>query len=208
MVTGSKTPICEKIVEIFGLCVNFIETLSIRRGCGLFWVSVCFDVIIQCFQKLLAIVAIGIDKPNADLVIFRNDLKLSVGAGLSIASPSNQLLFIRAGGVSDRQLDVEAFPTDVRASHTFTQPYTTIYIMPPLREDQLILGYTLAGETPALEQTRKQVDNRNPLRLRVGNPDLKASLKHTAFAATTCSRGPPWIPGKTALLNLYLSWAD
>lgn len=108
-----------------------------------------------------------------------NDLKLSVGAGLTIASPKNQLLFLRAGVVSDRQLDDEAFPSDIRISNCFTTPYTAFYITPPIREGRLLLGYTLSGETPALEQTRKRVDNRNPLRLRVGNPSLKAPLKHS-----------------------------
>ena len=34
-----------------------------------------------------------------------------------------------------------------------------------------------------------------------------ASPKQTAFAAITCSRGPPWVPGKIALLKLNLSAA-
>ena len=35
------------------------------------------------------------------------------------------------------------------------------------------------------------------------NSGVNASFKHTAFAAITCIKGPPWIPGKIALLKLY-----
>ena len=34
------------------------------------------------------------------------------------------------------------------------------------------------------------------------NSGDKASLKQTALDAITCINGPPWIPGKTALLSL------
>ena len=37
------------------------------------------------------------------------------------------------------------------------------------------------------------------------NSGCSASLKHTAFAAITCIRGPPCIPGNTALFNLSSS---
>ena len=36
------------------------------------------------------------------------------------------------------------------------------------------------------------------------NSGCNASLKATALAAITCSNGPPWIPGKTALLSSWL----
>ena len=35
-----------------------------------------------------------------------------------------------------------------------------------------------------------------------------ASFKHTALPAITCIRGPPWIPGNTALLSLNFSAAS
>ena len=38
-----------------------------------------------------------------------------------------------------------------------------------------------------------------PYSLKLGS---NASLKQTAFAAITCIKGPPWIPGKMALFNL------
>ena len=35
------------------------------------------------------------------------------------------------------------------------------------------------------------------------NSGSKASLKHNAFAATTCMRGPPCEPGNTAEFNFF-----
>lgn len=107
-----------------------------------------------------------------------NDLKFSTGVGLVLSSPMARLLSIRAGLVFDKQLDTEVFPEDVRASNSFTMPFAEVYITPPLRKDRLYLHYSLTGRTPALEQVRERVDNSNPLRLQVGNPDLEASLGH------------------------------
>ena len=40
------------------------------------------------------------------------------------------------------------------------------------------------------------------------NSGFNASPRQTAFAAMTCSNGPPWVPGKMALLKLNLSAAS
>ncbi len=108
-----------------------------------------------------------------------NDLKFSAGAGFTIASPIAQILAISVGVVSDRQLDDEAFPESIRTTNSFTLPYARVSITPPLRENRLYLSYSLSGDIPALEQTRERVDNSNPLRLLIGNPELKAQLNHS-----------------------------
>ena len=108
-----------------------------------------------------------------------NDLKFSAGAGLTIASPIAQVVSISAGVVSDRQLDVEVFPESIRASNSFTMPYARVSVTPPFRKDKLYLSYSLSGDIPALEQTRERVDNSNPLRLLIGNPELKSPLNHS-----------------------------
>ena len=108
-----------------------------------------------------------------------NDIKFLAGAGFTMTSSKSQLLAVRLGLISDKQMDVELFPADVRASNCFTMPYATVAIEPPFRKQKITFSYSLLGETPALEQTRERVDNSNPLRLRIGNPDLKAPLEHT-----------------------------
>ena len=108
-----------------------------------------------------------------------NNFQFSVGAGFSMSSPSTQLLAIQFGVMSDKQLDKEVFPTEIRASNNYKMPFATLSITPTIRKNRFSFNYSLSGDAPALEQTRGRVDNSNPLRLRIGNPDLKASLKHT-----------------------------
>ena len=107
-----------------------------------------------------------------------NELKYTVGGGLTMATHKGQMLALRAGIISDRQLDVESFPEDICTPERYTWPYASVSFTPPLRKDKLFVNYYLSGEIPALEQIRERVDNKNPLRLQIGNPNLKATLKH------------------------------
>ncbi len=102
-----------------------------------------------------------------------------ISVGYSLTSASVQLIAVNVGLKSERLLDTERFPQDIHKEYNFMTPCVSLSIAPPLRKDKLYISYFLQGETPAIEQMRKRVDNRNPLRIRMGNPDLKASRRHT-----------------------------
>ena len=112
-----------------------------------------------------------------------NELKLRAGAGLTLSSGMGHEISVRAGVSSNRQLDVEAFPAEIRTPNSFTMPFADLSIRAPSRKGGFFLKYSLSDVTPALEQTRARIDNSNPLRLRIGNPDLKASFFHSVITS-------------------------
>ncbi len=107
-----------------------------------------------------------------------NYVKQTLVAGYTLTSASVRLLEVRAGLAATNQMDMEVFPEEISVRNRAVTPYVSVSVAPPFRKDKLFVNYSMMGETPALQQIRQRVDDSNPLRLLVGNPDLKTPLVH------------------------------
>ena len=107
------------------------------------------------------------------------DFKNTLLGGYSISSGGHQLMKVRAGAVSEKSTDCELFPVSTGTDNFFITPFIQLNSTPPIRKDKLMISYTLQGTPPANESMRKRVNNLNPLRLTMGNPELKTTVKHT-----------------------------
>lgn len=79
-------------------------------------------------------------------------------------------------GISFQTLkDVERLPADVSTSRLFIAPSASAR----LTRTPFALRYSLTSQIPSVEQIRDWTDDRNPLFLQRGNPDLLPSLTHS-----------------------------
>lgn len=106
---------------------------------------------------------------------FRN----SIMGVYSVSARKHQLIKVIAGLTAEKIKDIETFPTEIRTDNSFVTPSIQVSSTPPIRRDKLIISYTLQGIPPASESMRKRINNLNPLRLTMGNPDLKRTVNQT-----------------------------
>lgn len=130
-------------------------------------------------NKSLSFDYINPDNPAPDAVntydYTWNTRDAGAGVALDFSKESNHC-FLNLGASLKNLSDQERVPS--------LSGFSKNYVIPRIEANYLSrflrAAYSLYGSVPAVEQVRDRIDDRNPLFVQAGNPDLKPSLTHVA----------------------------
>lgn len=105
---------------------------------------------------------------------FKNDLSLSFNIyALQKKSTGHNKTSIQVGWERHEQLRNEYFPKDYSIPRTYNIPTVGLISFFNIGGQQVLARMNLKGDPMSIEELRAVIDDRNPTRLMVGNPDLK-----------------------------------
>lgn len=108
----------------------------------------------------------------------RNDMALFSHARFSFSS--SPLGFNLMAGMSYvLQKDDEFVPSEFSMDRQYLYPVINADARVNLKGNILTFSAFSRGSVPSVEQTRNRIDDRNPFRLQMGNPDLKAPVSNS-----------------------------
>lgn len=113
-------------------------------------------------------------------------------------------LFVMTGLALHQQDDREFFPSELSVDKKYIIPgNSAVHARFHIANNSVSLLYSMNGNVPSIEQTRQRMTNNNPLRLQLGNPDLKASYKNQLSLSYKFG---PQSSGSSFELSSTLNW--